>query len=340
MKNKKNKIKLRISNILIIMAFFLFIVSGVVSALNVDISLDIKPRFAEGDTIIFNYSFISDEDITIKFVPYVDCPNAPKPLLEIKQTELKKGKVFSDDFVYMDVVKNIEPQTCRASVSIVEPIEKSVGRQFEITTNPSFDIQVLICKDRSCTEKSKIFVKGEKAYFDYASDIPDLKISGSLSLPDGSTNDLTLPGNVALNQVGKYHLNIEAQKEGYKTNKQSLEFVVLEGEAKVIDKRVCNANGKCEPNLGENHKTCPQDCLSGSADGYCDMLKDGICDPDCSVESDQDCQRRFPWLLVILGIIIITLIVLTILKIYRQQKIESNILKKLGVNECCYKRTC
>ncbi len=42
----------------------------------------------------------------------------------------------------------------------------------------------------------------------------------------------------------------------------------------------------------ENHKTCPQDCPSGGADGYCDAVKDGKCDPDCKAGEDPDCGEK------------------------------------------------
>jgi len=52
---------------------------------------------------------------------------------------------------------------------------------------------------------------------------------------------------------------------------------------------VCNNNGVCETDRYENYLNCPEDCPSGSADGYCDKIKDGICDPDCAKGFDIDC---------------------------------------------------
>jgi LPXTG-motif cell wall-anchored protein len=49
-------------------------------------------------------------------------------------------------------------------------------------------------------------------------------------------------------------------------------------------------DGKCV--LGENYKTCPEDCSSGLFDGYCDGEIDAICDPDCTLESDLDCAKK------------------------------------------------
>lgn len=78
---------------------------------------------------------------------------------------------------------------------------------------------------------------------------------------------------------------------------------------------LCNKNGKCEqfeneqlcpsdcgapkPAQGgcgnkicdttETHATCPVDCPSGGRDNYCDRVRDGICDPDCTNNEDPDC---------------------------------------------------
>jgi putative hemolysin len=50
---------------------------------------------------------------------------------------------------------------------------------------------------------------------------------------------------------------------------------------------VCG-DGRCV--IGENYKSCPQDCPSGQLDYYCDGLTDGRCDPDCPPTNDTDCQ--------------------------------------------------
>ncbi|MEM7828160.1 MAG: DUF333 domain-containing protein [Candidatus Aenigmatarchaeota archaeon] len=45
-------------------------------------------------------------------------------------------------------------------------------------------------------------------------------------------------------------------------------------------------DGSC--GIPENHSTCPQDCPSGGWDGYCDKVKDGKVDPDCTEGEDPD----------------------------------------------------
>jgi len=57
--------------------------------------------------------------------------------------------------------------------------------------------------------------------------------------------------------------------------------------------QVCNKDGVCYTNAhtkaGEDYLNCPQDCPSGSPDGYCDKVKDARCDPDCKWLEDPDC---------------------------------------------------
>lgn len=45
--------------------------------------------------------------------------------------------------------------------------------------------------------------------------------------------------------------------------------------------------------IGETYENCQKDCFSGTIDGYCDKINDGICDEDCILQqipaSDMDC---------------------------------------------------
>jgi len=47
-------------------------------------------------------------------------------------------------------------------------------------------------------------------------------------------------------------------------------------------------DGTC--GIPEKFATCPQDCPSGSYDGYCDGIPDGKCDSDCLKGEDSDCH--------------------------------------------------
>jgi hypothetical protein len=79
--------------------------------------------------------------------------------------------------------------------------------------------------------------------------------------------------------------------------------------------QICNKNKKCESGLGENYKTCPKDCSSGSGDGYCDGKPDGICDSDCNKEDDIDCMKLGNNLLIyglVFGVVVVLVLVIVI----------------------------
>jgi hypothetical protein len=53
----------------------------------------------------------------------------------------------------------------------------------------------------------------------------------------------------------------------------------------------CVPNGVCEVlGKGENTINCPTDCPTGTFDYICDMIEDGVCDPDC-IKGDPDCTE-------------------------------------------------
>lgn len=72
---------------------------------------------------------------------------------------------------------------------------------------------------------------------------------------------------------------------------------------------ICNPNNNCEEN--ENYINCPEDCSQSTADGICNYLADGICDPDCIEEPD--CKEAKIGSLKIIIILIILIILLFIL---------------------------
>jgi len=92
----------------------------------------------------------------------------------------------------------------------------------------------------------------------------------------------------------------------------------------------CNYNFNCEPNLDENSKTCPQDCLTSGKDNYCDAIKDGVCDPDCQPSKDPDCgeQGLNLWFYIYIGIAVIASVTLLILFRLKQQQNYTNLYKK------------
>ena len=185
-----------------------------------------------------------------------------------------------------------------ASLVQNENLLVSKNLTFEITnTKPSFEFEVMTCRDKDCSNKSKVFVKGESIYLDYVSKVSTPEVNATLSYPDKTIKQLTLPTSIKAEQTGTYTLKVTASKEGYKTKTLSTQFGVVEKEAEIINTSSCFVNSKCEPDLGENYKTCPQDCEP--------CAKDNICNPDCLTGEDADCkQTAFPYWLLIIGLVI------------------------------------
>ncbi len=69
--------------------------------------------------------------------------------------------------------------------------------------------------------------------------------------------------------------------------------VILKHGTKVLAERniaLCNSNQICE--AGENFFSCG-DCASGSKDGVCDRVRDGVIDPDCPASFDPDSKCNY-----------------------------------------------
>lgn len=226
---------------------------------NLSIEIEIKPYFSENEEIIFQYSFLSRIDQGITFVSHIKCPTAPVSPVEEKTIYLKANKLGKGEYNGGIIDESVEPQTCTAYVQIINPLRQKKEKKFDIKTRPSFDIQILFCKDKKCEQKTKIFKSGEILYLNYQSDIKNIKVTSELSLPDGSKTKLILPAFLKLNQEGKYTFLSITALMGYKTIQKIDEIVVLKDEVNFNDKRICNADSKCAGQ--ENEQNCPQDCV-------------------------------------------------------------------------------
>lgn len=193
-----------------------------------------KDSFSIGEEVSFDYTFSSDIAQQIEYIVSVNCPNVPVPLFDIKVVELKKGISLSQNYVYItSISEDFESQTCKAIVSILSPEESFEEKEFNIVTSSGFDFNLFLCKEESCLEKSKVFVKGENIYLNYESNISDLNIITNLIYPDGTEKQITFPFSITADKVGNYELKVSASKEGYKTITKNLQFGVIEKDAKI-----------------------------------------------------------------------------------------------------------
>ena len=174
--------------------------------------------------------------------------------------------------------------------SIIFASDISVYRECPVSEKIGSVAQINITVENTGTIEKSITVNENVGNFEAISPKPIIPVptpgtiglrlpyyEWNLTLPSNSKNTvfyivkLVNPGDVTLSPTAAY----------------------ADGETIYTDvctiKVVCNQNGACETNLGENYFTCSEDCSSGSADGVCDLIKNGRCDPDCTLGTDQDC---------------------------------------------------
>ena len=203
-----------------------------ISAISVDI--EVNPTFNTGDKISFSYTILSETAENIEYTSYVSCPSAPQAPLIIKNAALEPNVPFTETHTYMSkVAEYVESQECRAVVWIEKPEQVSKEEYFNIETKPSFDLNILTCKDVDCNETTKVFVKGESIYINYDSEISTLLIITTLTYPDGTSQQLTIPTSIKAEQVGTYSLEVSASKQGYRTMTESIQFGVIEEEPNI-----------------------------------------------------------------------------------------------------------
>lgn len=98
--------------------------------------------------------------------------------------------------------------------------------------------------------------------------------------------------------IGKIYYNMSENKKyilyvPYNADAARIEVYNLK-DSKVMDIDVSSFADTCGNSICEGHESyesCTRDCSSGGQDDFCDEMKDGICDPDCSVKTDADCEN-------------------------------------------------
>jgi hypothetical protein len=228
-------------------AFILILFVNLISAVPV-IEINVSSHFIEGDMIKFSYTILSQQNENIKYVASINCPGSPEALLNLKEANLIKNEPLLGEYSYGVMDENVKSGNCVASISVLEPYTFEFKKNFEVSGVSDLSITSLICKDASCSEKTKIFILGEKIYLNYASSTENVLINGTLTYPDKSSEEISLPYLFSAKQIGTYELNLVASKEGYKTTSLDEQFGVIEDNANIKYANLGNGT------VGENKK--------------------------------------------------------------------------------------
>ena len=222
--------------------------------------INIQHSFVLEEQIFFDYIISSSSNMQIKFIPHIICPNAPVAFLQEQTIELQANQPHIDAYTDVTITEDIEPQTCTAYIQILSPIQKTVSKNFTIITDPSFSFNLNFCKDQSCSEKTKVFIQGETIYLNYFSEVENPSITATLTYPDKSTKQITLPTSIKAEQIGTYELKVTASKQGYKTMTKKELFGVIEEHANiktisffglVVNETIISPSGLDEKNTGK-----------------------------------------------------------------------------------------
>ena len=192
--------------------------------------------YKPGDAILITADLHSDWEFEVDVV--LEC-------LLTSQT-----KIASDRLVYYDVTlgagesktvtlyqinvtEDFPADEYTVSVRLIEDdiIEEERDVTFLVEdTLKQMPFAVNLCKDEECEYESSVFIQGDSIYVGYESPITGIQVAGSISFPDGSKENITLPTVVQVAETGSYVLQVTASKKGYKSETGEIDFAVIEQE--------------------------------------------------------------------------------------------------------------
>ncbi len=224
MENKNIKNKFVAGKMALVLAAAIFLIQGIFA---LSINIDVTPSFSAGDSVSFNYTITSGLSENVSYIASVSCPTAPAALINVENATLQQNVPFTKTYVYIsDLTNQVGPQKCTARVGILSPEKVSASKSFNIATLPQLNLTVNVCKDSFCSDPARVFVSGDKVYFDYSS-LQGASVSASLGMPDGSSRAVDLSSPLEVSQTGTYTLDVNASAQGYDSNEKQIQFGVI-----------------------------------------------------------------------------------------------------------------
>ncbi len=222
--------------------FFIFLLNFASSFSDITISVD--EVFYQGDEVKFAYRFISDINETITFIPRIFCSNNLEQLLNPIEIEIFAGEPYYGEYSFGVVDEYFESGECNASVYIIEPYTFNKRESFRIEALSSFDFALNLDKT--------VFIQGESIYMDYSSDVEIPLIKTNLIYPDENEEEINLPFEMKLTQIGAYTVEAIASKEGYKDVFLSKQFAVIKEDDEIehTGLEIVSVKGDGEEKLG------------------------------------------------------------------------------------------
>ncbi|MGV8171744.1 MAG: hypothetical protein ACP5OA_03570 [Candidatus Woesearchaeota archaeon] len=124
----------------------------------IDVRMDVRPEFFVGDTVSFNYIIDSNVRETITYTSSITCVDAPVVVSDVKTVTLEQDVPLIGEHNDFVVTGSIKPQECTASITILEPIQNSISKNFNIRMGGNGVINNDLVADEGATG-SNLFLK-------------------------------------------------------------------------------------------------------------------------------------------------------------------------------------
>lgn len=228
------------------LVFLILVFQFYLASAQLQIQIDVKDNFNYGEEVYFEYSFSSSENLeNLFYTPYIYCEGSPQPLLNREMISLTSGQIYSQKYIYGIIDDNYYSGKCIASISVEQPYQQNIEKEFTITSKKELEFEIMTCHDLQCKDPAKVFEKGDIIYFVYDSDYSSkelLTISAKMNVPETKTEqeiNLIKLGNSAksgylANNLGTYEINVVTSANGYKTKNLKYQFGVIEKQEDIL----------------------------------------------------------------------------------------------------------
>jgi len=305
---------------------YLILAIMLINLVNAELTSDIsiKDSFKLDEKVKFDYTVESTKEVMLSYFTIISCPEAPDKFIDQLTIRLEPGKKYSDTYSWLMIDETFERQVCTAILQIIKPEKKIIKKQFLINVEPALEIPDMLCNQEECDKN--VFVRDESVFLDFDTGASDTESHVNVIFPDDYMQKVNLPAKVDLAQKGTYTLEVTATKTGHRDVTKMVELHVAEKPVIIELNETCNSDSICDKE--ENSKNCPQDCVSGTADGFCDQIRDNKCDPDCMFYQDIDCGQIKSIVSNTLYVIIISSVLILLIKLFRRKNEGSKVKKK------------
>jgi len=195
--------------------------------------------YRPGDTIVITADLYNEWESEVEVV--LEClltsqTKMASDRLVYHDVTLGAGESKTVNLYQIDVTEDFPSDEYMVSVKLIE--DSIIEEEREVTflvegTLEQMPFGVYLCRDEECEYHSSVFIQGASIYVGYESPIEGIQVAATISFPDGSKENITLPAVLQAGGTGPYVLQVTASKSGYKSEAAEIDFAVIEQEPNI-----------------------------------------------------------------------------------------------------------